>query len=104
MLPHYSAFKNDLWQYLALADKPVVMYGMGNGADKIIQVFDRYGITVSDFFASDGFVRGQTFHGKTVLSFSAIREKYTDFIIVVSFGSSLPDVLKNIYTLAENSA
>ena len=101
-LPHYSAFTNDLWQYLALADKPIVMYGMGNGADKIIAVLDRYGIEVADFFASDGFVRGQVFHGKTVLSFSAIREKYTDFIIVVSFGSSLPDVLKSIYTLAEN--
>ena len=101
-LPHYSAFTNDLWRHLASTDKPIVMYGMGNGADKIIAVLDRYGIEVADFFASDGFVRGQTFHGKTVLSFSAIREKYTDFIIVVSFGSSLPDVLKNIYALAKN--
>ncbi len=101
-LPQPSDFPCDLWHYLASAKKPIVMYGMGNGADKIINVFDRFGITVSDFFASDGFVRGQVFHGKTVLSFSAIREKYKDFIVVVSFGSSLPDVLKNIYKISEN--
>ncbi len=101
-LPHYSEFKTDLWRYLATQDKPVVMYGMGNGADKIIAVFEKYGIEVADFFASDGFVRGQMFHGKTVLSFSAIKEKYKDFIVIVSFGTSLPDVLNNIYSIAEN--
>ncbi|MBE6612536.1 MAG: FkbM family methyltransferase, partial [Ruminococcaceae bacterium] len=89
----------DVWQTLAHADKPIVMYGMGNGADKILAVFDHYGITVSDFFASDGFVRHQQFHGKTVLSYGEICEKYEDFIIVVSFGTRLPEVLENIYRL-----
>lgn len=101
-LQHYSEFKSDMWHYLASVDKPIVMYGMGNGADKIINVFDSYGIEVSDFFASDGFVRGQVFHGKTVLSFSAVKEKYKDFIVVVSFGTSLPDVLNNIYKIADS--
>ena len=101
-LPHYSEFKTDMWHYLASTKKPIVMYGMGNGADKIINVFDSYGIEVASFFASDGFVRGQVFHGKTVLSFSTIKEKYNDFIVVVSFGTSLPEVLRNIYAIAEN--
>ncbi len=100
-LVHYSEFENDLWHYLALENRPIVMYGMGNGADKILSVFEQYGIEVSDFFASDGFVRGQVFHGKTVLSFSAVKEKYEDFIVVVSFGSSLPEVLSNIYRIAD---
>ncbi len=99
-LPHFSEFKCDLWSYLASTNKPIVMYGMGNGADKILAVFEKYGINISDFFASDGFVRGQQFHGKTVLSFSAVKEKYKDFIVVVSFGTSLPDVLSNIYSIA----
>ena len=56
-------FEQDLWQYLAATDKPIVMYGMGNGADKILAVCDRFGITVRDFFASDGFVPApQLFH------------------------------------------
>jgi len=102
ILPSPDEFPFDLWQYLASTNKPIVMYGMGNGADKIIAVFEKYGITVSDFFASDGFVRGQVFHEKTVLSFSAVRKKYKDFIILVSFGSSLPEVLHNIYTIADS--
>ena len=54
-------------------------------ADKIIGVCTRYGIEISDFFASDGFVRGQLFHGKTVLSFSQIKEKYgKDFIELIN--------------------
>jgi peptidoglycan/xylan/chitin deacetylase (PgdA/CDA1 family) len=52
---------------------------MGNGADKILDVLDAHGITVSDFFASDGFVRGHSFHGKRVLSFSEIKEKYEKY-------------------------
>ena len=79
------------------------MYGMGNGADKIIGVCERYGIEISDFFASDGFVRGQIFHGKTVLSFSQIKEKYgkDNIIVLVAFASSLPDVMDAIARVAE---
>ncbi len=89
----------DLWQTLAQTDKPIVMYGMGNGADKILAVFEQRGIEVADFFASDGFVRHQLFHGKTVMSYEEICAKYDDFIIVVSFGTRLPEVLQNIYRL-----
>ena len=92
----------DLWGYLTKADKPIVMYGMGNGADKIIKVCDRFGIVISDFFASNGFVRGHSFHGKTVLSYSQICDKYGNgnFIVLLSFASSLPDVISNIKRIA----
>ena len=86
----------DLWNYLASSKKTIVMYGMGNGADKILAVCEKYGIEISDFFASDGFVRGHSFHGKTVLSFSTVKEKYgaDNIIVLLSFGSSLPNVLE----------
>ena len=85
----------DLWQYLSQADKTIVMYGMGNGADKILSVCQGYNIEIADFFASDGFVRGHSFHGKTVISYSQVKEKYgaENIIVLLSFGSSLPDVL-----------
>ena len=87
--------KTDLWHYLAECQRPIVMYGMGNGADKIIAVCKKYGIEISDFFASDGFVRGHSFHGKTVISYSAMKEKYVgqNPIVLLSFASSLPDVM-----------
>ncbi len=86
---------SDLWGYLQSTEKTVVMYGMGNGADKILSVCEHYGIEISDFFASDGFVRGHSFHGKTVLSYSVLKEKYgkDNIIVLLSFGSCLPDVL-----------
>ncbi len=93
----------DLWQYLSSSNKKIVMYGMGNGGDKILGVCERYGIEISDFFASDGFVRGQKFHGKTVLSFSQIKEKYgkDNIIVLVAFASSLPDVMNAIAKVSD---
>ena len=95
----------DLWTYLSNTDKPIVMYGMGNGADKILTVCDQKGIEIKDFFASDGFVRGHSFHGKRVLSYSEIKEKYGggNFIVLLSFASSLPEVIENIQRIAAES-
>ena len=95
----------DLWSMLkAEADKgrPILLYGMGNGADKILAVCEAYGIPVADFFASDGFVRGHSFHGKVVLSFAEAREKYGEenMIVLLSFASSRPEVLETIERVA----
>ena len=92
----------DLWQYLAASEKVKVMYGMGNGADKILSICAERGIEIADFFASDGFVRGHSFHGKVVLSYSEIKEKYgaENVIVLLSFASSLPDVIENIKKIA----
>ena len=95
----------DLWHYLksqADSGRPILLYGMGNGADKIIAVCEAYGIPVADFFASDGFVRGHSFHGKVVLSFSQVCEKYgaENMIVLLSFASSRPEVLEIIERVA----
>lgn len=90
----------DLWQYLRETPKPILLYGMGLGADKIIRVCEEKGIVISDFFASDGFVRGHSFHGKVVLSYTAAKEKYGEFIVLLSFASCLPDVIELIKNVA----
>lgn len=92
-LPEYPV-REDMWDVLAREKRPIVVYGMGNGADKLIARFERYGITVADFFASDGFVRGHSFHGKRVKSFSEIKEEYDSFVIVLSFASNRPEVIE----------
>lgn len=94
--------KIDLWEYLKKTNKTVVMYGMGNGADKILAVCERHGIEVADFFASDGFVRGHSFHGKRVLSYTEAKEKYgaENMIVLLSFASSLPDVMDTFRRVA----
>ena len=95
----------DLWSHLAATDKTVVLYGMGNGADKIISACEEKGVAIGDVFASDGFVRGQIFHGRRVLSWSETKEKYgvENLIVLLSFGSSRPDVLELICGVAEEA-
>ncbi|MBQ7291471.1 MAG: FkbM family methyltransferase [Clostridia bacterium] len=90
----------ELWAELREQGKPIILYGMGNGADKIISVLNSKGMEHADVFASDDFVRGQFFHGKKVLRLSEVAEKYEDFNILVSFGSSLPEVMERIKGIA----
>lgn len=91
-----------LWEHLKNTNKPIILYGMGNGADMIIDVLNSLGIEFSDVFASDGFVRGHYFHGKRVLTFSEIKEKYEDFIILMTFAVHDSETLFKIREMAEN--
>ena len=92
----------DLWERLATTQKRVVLYGMGNGADKILAACAQKGIEVSGVFASDGFVREKCFHGFPVVSWSRMRERYgaENLVVLLSFGSSRPDVLQTIGRVA----
>lgn len=92
--------KEDLWTYLARTEKNIVMYGTGNGADKIIDVFENKGIELYGIFASDDFARGQNFRGYTVKKYSDFAKELDDFIVVVSFASQRDEVLENIYKIA----
>ena len=99
MLPFINE-ENTLWEYLKTAGKPVVLYGTGDGADKVLARLAETGVPVSGIFASDEFVRGQQFHGFTVQAYSelmALREKV---IVLIAFASELPDVMERFYKLA----
>ena len=91
-----------LWDYLKKAEKPIVLYGMGNGADMIIGVLEKLGLYHSDVFASDGFVRGHFFHGRKVLTFDEIKAKYDDFIILMTFAVHDKETLQKVRILSEN--
>jgi FkbM family methyltransferase len=73
---------------------------MGNGAEKILEILSGMGISVSGVFASDDFVRGQSFRGFTVEKLSDIEERERDFIIVVAFGTALPEIIGRICDIA----
>ena len=86
---------NELWQTLKNR-QTILMYGTGNGADKIIRELDRRGIRCDGFFASDGFVRDRFFHGKRVMSLSEAEEKFGDFTVLMAFGSAREEVIENV--------
>ena len=91
----------DVWTRLAATKKPIIMYGMGDGAEKILAVMESLGIKPADFMASDEFVRGHSFKGYRVKKLSEIEELYKDFIVVICFGTALPDVLDRIEHIRE---
>lgn len=93
---------NDLWQYLLTTDKPIVLYGMGNGAEKIYNKLNSLKIKVSAIFASDEFVRGHSFLGYKVQKFSEIRSMYKDCIILLCFATSLDNVIERIVGISNN--
>ena len=88
--------ETDIWQFLKEDKKPVVIYGMGNGAEKIISVLKEYGVEVSAVFASDEFVRGHSFLGFKVKKYSEICEEFEDFNVVLAFASHIESVIENI--------
>lgn len=91
-LPSFPVEK-DVWTVLSEEKRPIMVYGMGNGADKLFDKFAELNIKVSEIFASDGFVRGHSFRGYKVRSFSEIKENYKDFVIVLSFASNRDEVI-----------
>lgn len=92
---------SDLWEYLQGCGKKIVLYGMGDGAEKIKAVLDERELAVTDIMASDEFVRGHNFLGYRVKKLSEIEAEYDDFVILVCFGTQLPEVMENIYRIGE---
>ena len=95
-----NACTPDLWRYLqSQAGRPILLWGMGDGADKVLDVCAEYGIAAADVFASDGFVRGQSFRGRRVLSFGEARATYGDcMIVLLAFGSRRPDAVRAVHS------
>ena len=93
--------ENNVWNSLKETELPIVIYGMGNGADMIIDRLEALGVSVADIFASDEFVRGHSFRGKRVLKYSEVTEKYDDFVIVMAFAVHDRKMLERVRELAK---
>lgn len=89
-----------IWDTLAETPLPIVLYGTGNGADKIISSMEARQIPLTSIFVSDDFYRGQRFHDMPVTTLSALETKYDDFMILVAFGSHLPEIIERVQHMA----
>ena len=88
-----------VWEKLRNSKSPVVLYGTGNGADIVLDIFEKLKINISAICASDGFVRKRTFRGFEVESITGVKERLTDPIFCLSFASSIPVVMDKIKEL-----
>ncbi len=89
----------DIWTNLKSENQPILLYGTGNGADKILDELNRLEIEISGVFASSGFVRERYFRGFKVMSIEEAEEKFGDFLALFSFGSNRPEVIENIKSI-----
>lgn len=80
---------------------PVVIYGTGNGAEKLLSHLEFYGIPVAGVFASDGFVRDRSFCGYKVESFFALKERLGDLTVLLGFATDRPELLAKIKELSK---
>ncbi len=93
--------EDTLYEKLKSETLPIVVYGMGNGADKIFDICEKKGIKITDIFASDEFVRGHSFRGIRVKTYSEICELYDDFVILLAFAVFKDDLMEKIESIAK---
>ncbi len=93
----------DLWNHLQKAKKPIVLYGMGDGCDKILSVCEKKGIPISGIFASDEFVRGQRHQGFPVMRYREAKETFGDMIVLLAFGVFREEMLERIRSISQET-
>ncbi len=91
-----------LWEYLQQTDKPIWLYGMGDGAMKVLRAMELYGIRAKGVFASDNFAKDKIFCGFPIQKFSQVKEMYPDkdFIILLCFAAFRDDLYPVILDIA----
>ena len=90
-----------VWEKLQETQEPIIMYGTGNGADKVIDIFENLNIQLSGITASSGFVRDRSFRGFPVKPLEYFEEKYEKFTVVITFGTSIPNVMNSIFNISK---
>ena len=89
----------NVWQLLRVIERPVILYGTGDGADKVLDELERLSVPVKGIMASDDFVRGQTFRGYRVQRLSDLEQQYPNPVIVIAFGTQRHEVMAHILAL-----
>lgn len=93
--------KQSSWEKLQAETRPIFIYGMGDGAEKIMRVFRQKSIPLAGIFASDDFVRGHSFAGYKVRKLSEIEAEVDDFVIVLAFAAGYQSLVDKIVALSQ---
>ena len=101
----FSDIKYDMWSRLSDTKEPIVLYGMGDGAEKILDILEAKKIPVAGIFASDGFVpkKKKVFRGFEIESYSDIKARLGRMTVLVCFGTKLYDVIENILRISKEN-
>lgn len=89
------------WEFLSETELPIYIYGMGDGAVKIMSVMEKCGIRIKGIFASDEFVRGHSFMGFKVMTLSQVEEAEDDFVVVLAFAAGYRELYDKIFSISK---
>lgn len=92
--------KKTSWDRLQAETRPIYIYGMGDGALKIMAVFRQRGIEIAGIFASDDFVRGHSFEGYRVMKLAEVEEQCSDFVVVLAFAAGYQSIVDKVHEIA----
>jgi hypothetical protein len=95
--------EQDLWTKLKESQRPIFIYGMGDGCDKILKVCQEKEISVTGIFASDDHVRNKVIHGFSVIGYSEAKKRYPDMIALLAFGVFRNDLMDQILKVAKET-
>ncbi len=91
----------DLWTSLKETNTPIFLYGMGDGAEKVLDALARIDKTPEGIYASDEFVRGHSFKGYPVLRFSDVCASYSSFTALLCFAVDYEPMLSYLTKMSE---
>ena len=86
------------------AGRPLLLYGTGDGAVKVLAWLSDLGVSPDGVFVSPAFARGQTFHGYRVLTPDEALSKWKDPLVLLCFATRDPAVIGEIAALAGRCA
>lgn len=81
--------------------KPICLYGTGDAAERILDIFSDLGLKCYGIFASSGFVRERSFRGFKVSTAEELEQQFGDFTAVCAFGSQLSEIMDSIDRISE---
>lgn len=86
----------DIWEKLKTETKPILLYGSGDGAEKIYNCLLKNNIKISGVFAGDSLKKKIKFKEFEIIPFSTAEKIYGKFIGLFAFGSNTDEVISGV--------
>ncbi len=85
------------------SQRPILIYGMGDGCDKILRVCQEKGISIQGIFSSDDYVRGKVIHGFDVIGYTEAKKRFPNMIALLAFGVFRDDLMEWILKVSQET-
>ena len=95
--------ERSVWEALKEEPLPIVLYGTGNGAEKIIKKLKEYNIPLAAVFSSDGFSKNKLFCGYKVESLSEIQKRLERFVMLLGFAAGNEELISYVKEMGKRA-